>query len=505
MSTINLAIGNDNNNLSALLAQNPNMAPQLWAKGVEMAEQEHNFFEQFEGTGKTFCIQKRTDLAKGAGETINFRTMEGLYGDGVMGDELVADNTEELVVGGYQLTVDWLRHGVETNARLEGKLALVQELKDGVNVALGEWLGRKKSQQIGMMFRFMGGGDNYMVAAGRNGVDDLRTGDGINMDLITVSAQVLRTAGAAAPRVGTVNKQPLKKFTVVAIGEGLTNMQLSSDYKQAQRDAGVRGDENYIFKGGYSDVNGNMVVPYDPIDHAGAGPIGSPFNPKAVLGQAISTTSTGAAFTVYGGGSTINAVKTNKMYFDFFGGRSYRFQPSLILSVGGTANVLQPNPTRYILIKNKPNASIDPGKVGFYQVDANTGNTLTISGALNATGNTANSFRTAQLGLVDGTQAPWAGQTTNQHPVGSVVMECNARGVPIQDFVVFGANAAKRGYGSVTRGRGMSEFEGGFVRKTYIASVFGQTPNVRSDGRAPGFLVVKAPINYAGLSTPVVS
>jgi hypothetical protein len=71
--------------------------------------------------------------------------------------------------------------------------------------------------------------------------------------------------------------------------------------------------------------------------------------------------------------------------------------------------------------------------------------------------------------------------------------------------VVLGASSALRGYGRFTNERTEEMFDGDFIRKVYITSIFGQTPFQRPDGRYPNYAVVEHAIAYAGLNLPVIS
>lgn len=490
----------NNNTPATLLAQDPSYAPRLWAKGVEIAEQNENFFEQFEGPGEDSPIQTASDLNKDAGEAVHFRTMEGLYGEGVMGDELVGDKSEPFVVGGYDLIVDYLRHATERTKRLETKLAIVEELRKGVPIQLGKWMGRKKTQRLMMMFREKGGAANNAYANKKASRDALKSGDIIRMDDITNNGQVLKTNGGQPAMVGTdANGGDFKRFITIPIGEAATNMQTSSDYKQAQRDAGLRGGENLIFKGGFDVITGHIIKPYDPIDHAGAGSIGSPWNPKAKLGGAITAGTT--VIDILGGGTAINGTKLDPRYFEFFSNYAYRFQPS---------DVLAPNTAteRYFLIINPSNAVTDPGKACFYAfTSGNNGNKITITKRL---GPTTTGAQYATIGNVTWETGAWltgasgfAG-CTQTHPVGATILETNSYGVPFGKFLMIGAKAAKRAYGKYNNKRTEQMYDGEFVMQTFIMSVFGQSPVVRSDGLAPSFVMVEHAINYAGINTPFV-
>lgn len=501
MSTIAVA---NNNTIANWLASDPSAAPKVWARAVEVAEQEENYLAKMEAPGEDAIIQTVTDTDKDAGEAVHFRTMEGLYGEGVMGDELVNDNAEQFVNGGYDLMVDYVRHATEWNKRLETKLALIDEIKKGVPMQLGKWMGRRYTETAFMAWREKGSGTNYAFAGGKGSREALRSGDIIRMDDITINGQVLETNGGLSPRVGTTaDNEVIKSYVTLALGEGLTNMQTSADYKQAQRDAGVRGDDNLIFKGGYDRITGHIVKKYSPIDHAGCGPIGSPLMAKAKLGVAIASGDT--AVTIYGGGRPDFAARSAVKFFKHFSNYAYRWNPADILTPS--------NQERYLMVYNPPNSSVDPGKAGFYAFTANNGNAITITKRLRATGNVAGgNVSYSTVGNVTWNTGAWAPGTssgfagcTDQHPVGALIFECNSYGVPFQRFFMLAAQALKRGYGKYRNKRTEEVHDGGFLMKTYIMSVFGQALKLRSDGNCSNYVCVEAAVRPAGLSLPYVA
>ena len=294
-----------NVNLSSELnaqTTNSDFLPKLWKKGVQISEAQEDYFNDFEGGSQNSPIMSVTDLAKGAGQKITFRTMAQLFGDGVQGDDIVGSNVEEFRVGSYTLSVDYLRHAVSYNIRTEDQTGLMTELKSSIPNLLGNWLGRKKTERLLKMFIHKGNSENTVRPSNKATTNDLRSADVLTMDAITTFGQQMRTRGAKPAIVGKVGKNTVNAFTFVSTGEGLLSLKNSSDYKQAQRDAGVRGDENYIFKGGFANINGHVIRSYDPIDHDGWGPVGSPLNPKAYSGADLTTAPT-ASFALKGGGS----------------------------------------------------------------------------------------------------------------------------------------------------------------------------------------------------------
>ena len=189
---------------------------------------------------------------------------------------------------------------------------------------------------------------------------------------------------------------------------------------------------------------------------------------------------------------------------DSFSNYAYRFTYTDSLAATTTQ--------RYILIVNLTGSN--QGKYGFYGYNANgldgSGlNALTVNQALVPSTTTATSFALHTVGQVvgSGTAAgPWSdANITNTHPVGSLILETNAKGVPFGRTLILGANAAVRGYGRFRNERTEQMFDGEFVKTTYITSVFGQSPYQRVDGIMPNFLVMEHAIPYAGISLPVVS
>jgi N4-gp56 family major capsid protein len=495
-----------NNAVSDFTSQNATFLPELWKKGVQLSEAAENFFNQFEGPTENYSVMSVRDLSRGAGSKITFRTMAQLYGEGVQGETLINSNTEDFRVGAYNLTVDFLRHAVSYNRRLEEKTALASELKSNVPVMLGNWLGRMKTERLMKLFLHKGNGRNYVFANGKANTDALLSTDTLSYDGIVAYGQQLRTRGARPAQVATIDKNKLNRYVVVSTGEGLLSLKSETKYLQAINAAGGKEGYNGVaFTGGFVDLDGHIIRQFDPIDHDGFGAIGSPLNAKATLGTAITAT-TGSAITVRATANDSTKPGYGASYFKYFSGYSYPFSSedadNKILGTATTGG--------YVLILNLTGS--DAGKYGFYRYSANNGNTLTLDRGLVATTGTEGSSEAFQLKKTVGsvashaTTGAWANANlTTSHPVGSLVIETNARGVAIGRSLVLGAMAAVRGYGSLDGERSEETFDGDFVRKTYITSIFGQAPYQRPDGDLPNFLVATHAVNYAGLNLPSVT
>jgi hypothetical protein len=479
---------------TSLKNQSPNSQRKLWQKGVDVFEQSTDFFTPMEGKSASSIIQTETDTSKGQGQEITFTTMAGLYDEPHEGEELfeTQNDFEELLIGDYKLVVDYLRHGVRFTERSEELMGLRGELKAGIPIELGKWLGRIKTERLFMMFIHKTNPENLVYANGKT-LHTLSSADTLSWDEIVAGGTRLEPMGGTPAYVGrTSGGQKIYAGCVVATTDALFSLEMDPSYKAILRETSSAPHAKYIFDGGYTPVRGHIIKKYNPIDHDGHGAWGSPLNAKASLGEAI-TAGTGV-FDIKGGGSAAAAAKTKIKYFKFFPGYAYRFNVDDVLA--------PPSETRYVLIINPPNAPVDPNKIGMYSyTTGNNGNKITI---VNRLGPSAGGARVTTLGAVTWNTGPWAGKHTDVHPVGALVLPCNEKGVPFGETHMLYARAAYRGYGKWRNRRSEQLHEGGFVKDVFVTSVFGQTPRRDVQGRCPGILRIRHALQLAGLPLPVI-
>lgn len=479
---------------SGLAAQSAGAVRKLWQQGVDMFEQSSDFFMQFEGKSKMSPIQVKTDTSKGRGQTITITTMAGFYQRPKTGDQTfeAAADFEALRINSYNLVVDWLRNAVRINERTEDYMGMRGELKAGLPEELGNWLGRQKTEQLWIEFIRNLNAANYTYAGGKTSIDTLVSADTLSYNEIVKTGTVMKRNGGKAAEVGRVGVNKLKRYMVVPTTDALFSLENDSAYRTLQQNAGVRGDANWIFKGGFSDIRGHIIKEYNPIDHDGYGAVGSPANPKAYLGVAITAGS--GTFDIKGGGSAEGAALTNVDYFGHFPNYAYTLLPSGTVSTDADV--------RYVLIYNLEGS--DAGKMGMYSyVTAGiNGNKITITQRL---GSTNGGARVATLGSVTWNTAPWVSKHTDVHPVGSLVVPCNVKGVPFGYTLVLGAGAALRGYGKHRNKRTTDIKDGGFLQAIYITSVFGQKARKDTANRYPAVTVMCHALAYAGIEFPTVT
>lgn len=470
---------------TTLAAMDAASVRQLWQAGVDVHDQSSDFFRPMEGRGTGYIINTIDATSKGAGQKITFTTSSGFYREPKHGEELFdsPSDFETNNISSFNLQVDWMRNAYRSSERMEEVMGMRGDIASQTNVELGKWAGREKTWRLMMMFREKGqpSGHNEIFAGTAGNANALAKTDTLSMQDVITAGHQLKPRGGNPARVGkTADGQDILSYCVVATTDALSSLKNDSDYKTAVRDAGERGDTNYIFKGGYAHVDGHFIKEYNPIDHDGNGPIGSPLNVKADLGVAV--TAGTATFMIKGGGTAAAAADTNTKPFRFFKDYDYKFIEGDSLGAG-TASF-------YVAIIN-PAGDADAGKFGFYKVNANDGNNLTVESRL---GSANGGIRATAVGGLT-----WsASVNTDAHPVGSLVVYTNEDAVPLGHTLVLGNNAAYRGYGKYRNKRMMDQSEGGFIKSVYLATVFGQTPRLDRRDRAQGYLMITHALDYPG-------
>lgn len=480
----------------------PDAVRRMWQSGIDLFEQSEDFFAPMEG-GPNSIIFEKTDLSKGRGQKITFTVGSGFYDEPHIGEQIfeTADDYEEFLINTHDLVVDWVRHGVRVSERSEEIMGMRNEIQTGFNTQQGSWAGRLKSEQLFMMFRESLPMDNILYANGKT-ANTLVSADTLDWDEIISLGAILKTKGGEPAQVGALkNGQPVFRNAVVAASDALFSLDMDPSYKQILRDTKVEQYAKMLFEGGYSAPKGHIITEYTPIDHDGEGAIGSPLNPQARLGTAIAAGT--APFAVTGGGNATSAAKTKKKYFKYFENFQYKFIGNLDATAGGSTTLAQDANTHYLLIINPANAATDPGKIGMYSyTTGNDGNRITITKRLGAA---AAGDRVTTLGNVVWNTGAWLNRHTDTHPAGSLVVQCNANGVPLGHSFMLGKRAAYRGYGKHRNQRVQDDKEGGFLMERYIVSVFGQSLRRDRLGRVPSAVRLTHAIAIPGVSLPTIS
>jgi hypothetical protein len=486
---------------TALAAQSSESVRILWQKAVDVFEQSEDFFMQFEGNSKDSPIFVINDTSADKGLKFRVTSRAGYYGRGKSGDALFTDQDdfEKDVINSNELQADYLRNGTSYTRRADEYMGLQGELIGGQPAELGKWMGREKSARIGMMFVLQGGAENLLIGGGKTDEGELLTADGLSYNDILFMGQALKPMGGRPAEVGTIRGTPVYKYIVVGTTPGLFSLKQDDDYKQILRDAGPREkyDENPLFAGGYMELDGHSIREWIPVDPDGYAWSGSAFNAKAYLGEAI--TAGTSTFAMKGGGSAAAAAITNIDYFRFFPNYAFEFTPEDIYVPGSTVQYL------LVVAPRGPStvANPYPGRVAMYSyTTGNNGNQITI---VNRLGPANAGAMVSTLGDVTWNTGVWVNRHTETVPIGSTVVLCNEKGVPIGDTIMMGAMVALRGYGMYRNTRDEWKVDGNFETRLYITTVFGQKLRKNVNNKFPGYVRLRSAISYPELGLPTVT
>ena len=486
---------------TALAAQSPDSVRILWQKAVDMFEQTEDFFMQFEGDSKDSPIFVINDTSVDRGLKFRVTSTAGFYGRGKSGDALFTDQDdfEKQVINNNEMQADYLRNATSYTRRADEFMGLQGELISSIPQNLGQWMGREKSARIGMMFVLQGGSENLLIGGGKTGQNELLTADGLKYDDILFMGQALKPMGGKPAEVGTIRGTPVYKYIVAGTTPGLFSLKQDDDYKQILREAGPREkyDENPLFTGGYMELDGHSIREWNPVDADGYSWAGSAFNAKAFLGEAI--TAGTSTFALKGGGSAAAAAITNIDYFRFFPNYAFEFTPEDIYVPGSTVQYL-------LVVAPRGESSVSnpyPGRVAMYSyTTGNNGNQITI---VNRLGPANAGAMVSTLGDVTWDTGVWQNHHTETVPIGSTIVLCNEKGVPIGDTVMMGSMVALRGYGRYRNSRTEWKVDGDFETRLYITTVFGQKLRRNVNGKFPGYVRLRHALSYPELGLPTVT
>ncbi|MBN8422875.1 MAG: hypothetical protein J0L73_28460 [Verrucomicrobia bacterium] len=488
-----------------LTTQSAANAAQLWKEGADMYEATEDVFTKMEG-GPESLIQIETDLAAGSGQKITFRQKSGFYGPGRSGNNLYTDAShfEEIMMGTNTLQVGLMRNATSTFFMMEEDLGMRGDLESGLNEELGKWMGREKTSQMGLSLLHQCDLSNHLTVNSRGDIQKLVSGDGLSPDDLVTAGAMLESMGGKPAMIGK-DHEGNDVFSLVFLTTqfGSASIEVDPDYKaRLLAIATQNGMQNALVQGGLIPVSGHHVKKWRVVDHDGVGPIGSFLNPKASLGIAIvdGTTAdlTGGGRGITGGGDATSAAKTIMQYFRDFPRYAIAFCNGETVAATASTHQLITGNKFYVTIVNPPTAAVDPNKWCIYRCTVNNGNELTVDARLSTVANNGTGIAVSTLGGVT-----WDDTlNTTVHPEGALVYASNEIGKPMFKTIGLGMRAARRGYGKFRNQRMIQLQEGGAIKETYIASIFGQKPRADRRGKFPGVIVLNHTGTYPGWKHP---
>ncbi len=259
-------------------------------------------FEGKEGSGKPIIVNE--DFTKKPGETIKFNVVSQLFSNGVTGETSLTGNEDQLALGQYTLTVDWLRNAVAYTKNLEKRVNF--NIAQTIRTELSDWMKRKID---GDMFKaLISGASNTLYAGDATTLASLGGNDHFGTEEIDRIKLALQRTSIPIRSEGPDGEE--EEYYGCVISE-IDEYWLKGDsvWNQAQRDAGPRDySKNRLFTGALGIYNG--IILYVHRAKKSANNIqGSPLRPEVRL------------YTTAGSGDTeiiFDVVGTKKDLADYF-------------------------------------------------------------------------------------------------------------------------------------------------------------------------------------------
>ena len=260
-------------------------------------------FEGKEGSNKPIIVNE--DFTKKPGETIKFNTVSNLFSAGVTGENTLSGNEDQLTLGQYTLTVDWLRNAVAYTQNVEKRVNF--NVAQTIREKLSNWLSRRIDSD--MFKEIIADTSNTIYAGDATTEASLGTNDHFGTEEIDRIKLALERTAIPIRSEGPDGEE--EEYYGCVISE-VDAYWLKGDnvWNQAQRDSGPRDySKNRLFTGALGMYNG--IILYVHRAKKSANDItGSPLRPEVRLYSNAAAGDTEIVFDVVG---------TKKDYADFFG------------------------------------------------------------------------------------------------------------------------------------------------------------------------------------------
>jgi len=443
---------------------------------------------QLTGTeGSRLPFLKKTELSAGRAQIVNFSVSANAGHMPRRGTEVLQGFEERVRMASYGVKVDIVRHAIGLNAKVKHFLAAGLSLEEAYQEVLSSHLARFQETDMKMALRNRATAANTVRPNNKASEDELCTADVLNTSLLGEALGNLTMLGAKEISASKSKAgAEVLRFLIMGTVNGLNTLKTQTGYLQAQQYAGQRGDENSLFAGGFTDWDGMAIFAQNIVDPDADGPIGDPYEPRALLGEAIAPATTDA--TIKGGG--LIGPATGGMYFRWFKGYDYLWTQDQVAAPDSG--------TYYLIVYNTTGA--DRGKFGVYSYvgTENDGQQIVTTARLAAAAS-----GTAVTTL--------AGQTwdsdihTATHPAGSLIVQVNARCVPTCKIEALGVGAGLMAYGSVPMRMIEQVQDYGADKGMGYESIYGCGVASDTNGQPRNYSQIEVAYKVPGITLPVIT
>jgi N4-gp56 family major capsid protein len=257
---------------------------QVWDEKLYRDSVKESYFQQngFIGNGPEYLVHRKSELTKGQGDKMTFGIRYRLTGDGVVDDEILEGNEEDLATANFDVELHQYRHAVKDKGALHRQRASFN--MDGeARTAIKDW-GTEKIDKLFFDAIFAARSKVFYrtaaspsISAGTEATAKaaLTAANGkLTLDMITAIRRWAKTGGNRAYVPIRPVKIGGKKYYVLLISEDSAyDLETSSDWKTAQQYARERSGDNPLFQGALGVWSGVIIHSHENVptaDDAGA-------------------------------------------------------------------------------------------------------------------------------------------------------------------------------------------------------------------------------------------
>jgi N4-gp56 family major capsid protein len=258
---------------------------QVQEKLISVMAERQSPFANMIGTSMDSIIQRLTDLEKGKGDSIRFHIGAKLTGEGINGDELLEGEEEAMRHFHDSILIDQKSHAIRLDGQMteqRSAIALSKEAGPRLGIWAREWMvelisaymygarGVRTGQLLPTSFTGFAtnplqapDADHYMVA-GAGTKEGLTANDKMNCELLDKAVRRIKLLinSGAAMRPATA-KNGRKYFLCMVTPEQAYDLRRDSEFREVQKFAASRGEDNVMFTGQLGVYNGLVLVEND--------------------------------------------------------------------------------------------------------------------------------------------------------------------------------------------------------------------------------------------------
>jgi len=221
------------------------LTAKVWSAMLFKEASKEIYFRKMAGEGADNIIQTKTDLTKKKGDRITIGLRMKMTGRGITGGDDFEGSEEALTFYDFSVTVDLLGNAVVA----EDKMSLQRpafDLRGEFKDALKDWL--SEIIDIETVEALSGSPTTNRVVYGGDATTDA-TIDAADVFASTVVSKAKRKAFLASPKVRPIMINGTPTYVCLAHTYQIKALRAETAWINAHRDAGVRGDQNVLFKG----------------------------------------------------------------------------------------------------------------------------------------------------------------------------------------------------------------------------------------------------------------